>query len=147
MNREKMDKVVAVAKIAEQHSARELHTARQSHQKARDQLQQLVQFKQDYETNFGSAVEKGMAANQLQDYKLFMGKLSEAIDKQAGVVEAAEQGLEDVQAQWITKSHRKSALEQLLQNQHRQRLLARDKVEQKEADENSMTRSIMNTER
>ena len=142
-----MDKVAAVAKMAEQHSARELTVARQSHQENCDQLEQLVQFKNDYEATLGSAGGKGMAAKQLQDYRLFMSKLNQAIDKQAQEVELTGQGVEGARDEWISKSQRKSALEQLLHEQHKQQVLARDKLEQKASDENSMARGTMNWER
>lgn len=146
MKRNKMDKVAAVAKIAEQQSARELGVVQQSHEKKRDQLDQLVQFKNDYEASLGAAAEKGMAAKQLQDYRLFMSKLNHAIDKQVAEVEVTEQSLEDVRAEFISKSHRTSALEKLLETQHREQLLAREKIEQNEADENTLARQFMSRE-
>lgn len=146
MKRKKMDKVAAVAKIAEQQSARKLNVAQQSHEKERTQLDQLVQFKEDYESSLGAAAENGMAAKQLQDYRLFMSKLNQAIDKQAAEIEVTEQGLEEVRAEWISKSHRTSALEKLLETQRREQLLAREKAEQNEADENTLARQIMNRE-
>ncbi|MCB1694820.1 MAG: flagellar export protein FliJ [Halioglobus sp.] len=146
MKRKKMDKVAAVAKIAEQQSARELNVVRQSHDEKSDRLEQLVQFKEDYETSLETAAEKGMPAKQLQDYRLFMSKLNQAIDKQSREVETTGQSLEEVREEWISKSHRKSALEHLLQAQRREQLLARERAEQKESDENTLARKSANRE-
>ncbi len=140
MKRTKIEKVAAVAKIAEQQSARDLGVARQSHAEKSGRLEQLVQFKEDYETSLGAAGEKGMPAKQLQDYRLFMSKLNQAIDKQLQEVEETGQSLDEVREEWISKSHRKSALEQLIQAQHREQLLAREKAEQKESDDNTLAR-------
>ena len=118
----------------------------QSHEQKRDKLDQLVQFKEDYETSLGTAAEKGMAAKQLQDYRLFMSKLNQAIDKQVEEIEETQQSLEEVRAEWISKSHRTSALEQLLETQRREQLLAREKAEQNEADEHTLARQMMNRE-
>ncbi len=125
----KMDKVAAVAKLAEQKSARELSVRQQSHRQKCDQLDQLIQFKDGYELTLGEKGGEGMAARQLQDYRLFLGKLSQAIEQQSRDVHESEQSLSKMRAQWLSTSQRKSALDHLVDERHREQVKTREKVE------------------
>lgn len=142
----KMDKVAAVAKIVEQKSARDFSISQQSHTDKRGQLEQLQQFKADYETSLEEKCKVGMPAGQLQDYRLFLSKLNQAIEQQAGEVQLAEASLAQVRAEWIDKSQRKSALEHLVDERHKEVLRLREKAEQKESDEQSITRRTFDQE-
>ncbi len=144
MKSDKMDKVAAVAKIVEQKSARDFSASRQSHTDKHGQLQQLQQFKADYEASLEEKCKVGMTASQLQDYRLFLSKLNQAIEQQAADVQQAEASLAQVRAQWIDKSQRKSALEHLVEERQNEVLRARDKAEQKDSDEQSMVRRALN---
>lgn len=137
---DKMDTVAEVAKMSEQHSARELSTSQQSHKQKCAQLDQLTQFKVDYESALVKKGNEGMPARQLQDYRLFLGKLTQAIDKQRSDIEDSKVSLASVHAQWLAKSQRKSALEHLVEERHKTRMKIRDKAEQKASDEHTMNR-------
>ena len=139
---DKMDTVAEVAKISEQHSAKELSTSRQSHHRKCAQLDQLIQFKLDYELTLEQKGSEGMPARQLQDYRLFLGKLNQAIDQQRNDIEVSKESLAAVQAQWLSKSQRKSALEHLVEERHKTQIKIRDKAEQKASDEHTMNRKI-----
>lgn len=143
MKRGKIGKVAAVAKIDEQRSGRELGSILQSHQQKQDQLEQLIQFKADYETTLGSAGGKGIAARQLQDYRLFLTKLSQAVDQQVKEVEDSQLKLDEVRVQWLSKSQRTTALDNLVDQQNKAAKAARDKAAQKESDENTLARRLL----
>ena len=142
-----MDKVAAVAKISEQQSARELGAALQSHTDKSVQLEQLIQFRRDYESSLGARGAEGIPAKQLQDYRLFLTKLGDAIAQQTREVDSAQEQLDQVRAQWLSKSQRKSALDHLVEERDKSVLQARGKAEQKESDENSMARKMLNLDR
>jgi len=140
----KMDKVAAVAKIAEQQSARELGRALQSHREKSDQLDQLIQFRNDYQSGLGARGSDGIPAKQLQDYRVFLNKLSDAIAQQAREVELAQEQLDQHRVQWLSKSQRKSALDHLVEERHKSVLQAKGKAEQKASDENTLARRMLN---
>ncbi|MFK7974637.1 MAG: flagellar export protein FliJ [Halioglobus sp.] len=140
MKQNKMEKVAAVAKVVEQQLAVDLGHSVQSHAGKRDQLDQLMQFKSDYEEMLAEKSKAGISAIALQDYRLFLSKLDQAISQQTQEVQSAEQNLAQVRAQWIDKSQRKSALEHLVDERRSERLRLREKNEQKETDERSMHR-------
>lgn len=141
MRQDKMEKVAAVAKIVEQQSAVDLGESVQNHAGKRDQLEQLLQFKADYEQALAEKSRVGITASQLQDYRLFLAKLDHAIAQQTQNVQSAEQDLAEVRAQWIDKSQRKSALEHLVEERQKEQQRLREKAEQKESDERSMQRT------
>lgn len=141
-----MDKVAAVAKIVEQQTAREFGASRRSHDDKQAQLQQLQQFKAEYEAQFAQRSREGLPAAQLRDYRLFMSKLDNAIEQQQREVSQAEAELAEVRAEWVAKSQRTSALDHLVDERLRLRTQARNKAEQKLSDELAMTRQPFDSE-
>lgn len=142
-----MDKVAAVAKIEAQKSAMAFGERQKSHSEKIQQLEQLIQFKADYESALNAKGSAGMGARQLQDYRLFLSRLNEAIVQQTQEIQGSQESLQVVREEWVSKNQRNQALDQLIEDRHRQRLRAREKTEQKRADENSMIRGTLQDER
>lgn len=143
MKSDKMGKVAAVAKIVEQQSALDFSASQQSHAGKRTQLEQLQQFKADYETTLAQKCSEGISASQLQDYRLFLAKLNQAIEQANVDMQLATQSLAEVRSEWIDKSQRKTALEHIVEERHKEHLRLLEKAEQKESDEQSMTRRAL----
>lgn len=141
MDSSKIGKVAAVAKSAEQRSARALKASQHSHQQKCAQLEQLQQFKSEYETRLEQMGESGMASRQLQDYRRFLGKLNQAIEQQAGEIQSSGEDLQVSRENWLAESRRSSALAQVVDQQNLRRQQAQDKAEQKVSDEMSLIRS------
>lgn len=137
---DKMEKVAAVAKVDEQQSAIDFSASAQTHAGKRKQLDQLLQFKADYESMLATKSREGITASQLQDYRLFLAKLNQAIEQQTQVLKAAEAELAEVRSAWIDKSQRKSALEHLVEERQKAQRRLKEKAEQAESDERAMTR-------
>ena len=136
----KIGKVAAIAKTTEQKSAKALQQSQQSFQQKQDQLDQLKNFKQEYEDKLGVMGQEGIAARQLQDYRLFLSKLNFAIGQQAEEVQASEKNLEGMRNQWISESRRKTALDHLVDEHNKKDIQTQESTEQKESDAASMTR-------
>ncbi|MCB1675512.1 MAG: flagellar export protein FliJ [Halioglobus sp.] len=146
MDVDKLGKVAGVANSATQKSALEFKATQQAHREKCDQLEQLQQFKREYEAQLQSIGVQGMAARQLQDYRLFLGKLNQAIDEQTRDIHSAQQRLGDAREDWIARTRRSSALDQAMDHELLRQRQSRDKAEQREADEKSMARSSGNYE-
>jgi len=138
VKRDKMEKVAAVAKLVEHKSAREFSVSQQSHEDKRAQLDQLLQFKADYDAMLQEKSRDGLSASQFQDYRLFLAKLNQAIEQQAQEVQLAEEELARVRTEWIERSQRTSALDHLVDERHKARIKAGEKAEQKASDERAM---------
>lgn len=135
-----MDKVAAVAKLEAHKSARELSESQKSHSEKIAQLEQLIQFKADYEKTLTARGSKGMDAREFQDYRLFLARLNEAIAQQTQEIQGSEASLSAVRDEWVSKSQRNQALDQLVEDRHRARIKAQEKLDQKRADDDSLTR-------
>lgn len=136
----KMEKVAIVAKSAEQESALALRKSQENHRQISTQLEQLKAFKQEYEVNFGRMGDQGIGARQLQDYRLFLSKLGDAINQQSESVQLAVKALHGAREQWQLKSLHRSSLDKLLDQRLKDSVLAADKAEQRESDERALTR-------
>ena len=137
---DKMDKVATVAKLEAQKSAQEFSESQKSHSEKVAQLEQLMQFKADYERTLTARGSEGMDARQFQDYRLFLTRLNEAIAQQTLELQGSEASLSAVREEWVSKSQRNQALDQLVEDRHKARLKAREKLEQKRADDDSLSR-------
>jgi len=144
MDENKLGKVGIMAKSAEQKSAHAFKKGRQGHQQKCAQLDQLVQFKDEYEARLHTMCVQGMAARQLLDYRRFLRKLNEAIDQQLKNVKNSEELLGAAREEWLSKSRRNLALDQLLERQKKMRLRVGEKAEQKIADEETLVRRTIN---
>lgn len=141
MAAEKIGRVAGVAQAATKKSATQLSLSQQRHQASCDQLAQLEQFKREYEQKLETMSEKGMPARQLQDYRVFLANLNQAIEQQFKESEVAQRGVDSAREHLLEKTQRSSSLDQLVervQSKHRQ---DQDKAEQRDADEKSMARN------
>lgn len=142
MDAGKISKVASLAKTSEQKSVKDLQQGQQTYQQKQQQLDQLKGFKQEYEDRLGSLGQQGIDARQLQDYRLFLSKLNHAIDQQSEDVQVSEKNVEDLQSKWLEESRRRTALDHLVDQQHKKEIQAQDKAEQKASDESSLTRMM-----
>ena len=140
MKDDKMDKVAAVAKIEAHKSAREFSETQKTHGEKVAQLEQLVQFKADYERTLMAKGSAGMDARQFQDYRLFLTRLNEAIAQQTAELQGSEASLSAVREEWVSNTQRNQALDQLGEDRHKERVRAQEKVDQKRADDDSLSR-------
>lgn len=136
-----MDKVAAVAKIEADKSAQEFGASQKSHSERVAQLEQLVQFKADYERTLTARGSEGMDARQFQDYRLFLARLEEAIAQQTREIQGSEASLSAARDEWASKSQRNQALDQLVEDRQKQWVRAQEKLNQKRADDDAFTRS------
>lgn len=140
MDAKKIGKVATVARSAEQKTTHALQESQKQHQQKCDQLDQLHAFKLEYETNLGHLGGKGIAARQLQDYRLFLTKLDQSIDQQSRAVETSLTDLDLAREQSLATTRRRTSLDKLLDQRHLEFRQGIAKAEQKESDENSLMR-------
>jgi len=141
MAAEKIGRVAGVAQAATKKSATELNISQQRHQASCDQLAQLEQFKREYEQKLEAMSEKGMPARQLQDFRVFLANLNQAIEQQSKESEVAQQTMDSARERLLEKTQRSSSLDQLVERVQSRHRLDQDKAEQREADEKSMARN------
>ncbi|MFT5484915.1 MAG: flagellar FliJ protein [Halieaceae bacterium] len=138
----KLGKVATLAKIDEEKSSRVLKVSQRGHQLKCDQLEQLIEYKQEYENRFSADGQNSVAARQLQDYRMFLGKLNQAISQQRNDVQLSEQKLDSDRTLWLSRTQRHSALNHLLEQEQEAVKQAVLRVEQKESDEDTLARRM-----
>ncbi|MEZ5529442.1 MAG: flagellar export protein FliJ [Porticoccaceae bacterium] len=135
---DKLDKVALVAGFKEQQSAGNLKARRQALENEQARLMQLEQFKQEYESRLDCYADKSIPARQLQDYRLFLTKLNQAIEQQHQLVTEAGQAADRAREQWVDQSVHKSAVDQLVDHRRQQERTALGKKEQRDSDERAL---------
>jgi len=140
LKEDKIDKVAAVAKFEANKSAHAFSESQKTHGEKVAQLEQLVQFKEDYERTLAAKSSAGMDARQFQDYRLFLTRLNEAITQQTQEIQGSAASLSEVRQEWVSKSQRNQALDQLVEDRHKERVRAQEKLNQKRADDDSFSR-------
>ena len=75
----------------------------------------------------------------LKNYHQFKGALDSAIGQHNGLINESEAKVEDSHSAWSASHRRRQALEQLIDNQNREKRLFQDKREQKIMDELGMS--------
>ena len=140
MKEKKLERVAAVAGLDERKEAGVLAQCQAQCRDAQEQLEQLRQYRVEYEENLTSNGRRGLDSRLLQDYRAFLSRLNEGIAQQELQVQEALKRLEEARNQWLAKSRRKSALDQLVETRQKQHTRKREKAEQQRLDELSLNR-------
>ena len=125
-------KLVELAEIEMDNAAKTFAMMRQQESSDASQLDSLREYQADYN-------QKGIKANQslsqLNTYRLFADKLSQAIEAQEQKLQQSVQMVEKAQEAWFEKRARFKALEQLLQKKQNDYEYRLSQQEQKMLDE------------
>lgn len=106
-------------------------------EEAQQRLGELLAWERDYVARMQQGA---VNLSELQSYRLFMGKLGEAIEQQRAVVAEAERGVSEAREHWQTKYARHAALSKVLEQCLRDERKAADRREQHQLDEFNLTR-------
>lgn len=139
MKRSKKIKPVAShARQLEEEAARSFAQAQQVVVDFESQLQQLLDYRQDYLSRWSDVSQTRANILQLRDYQMFLEKLKSGITQATQMVEQSKQQCESVRQQWLIKRARCQALDKVLENHlHKEQQLV-DKLEQQEMEELSL---------
>ncbi len=132
---QRLQPIQRLAEGDEQRAARELGAAQQQLAQARQQLDELMDYRADYQRRFQQAGAGGMGAGQLADYQQFLLRLGQAIDEQAQRVAQAGQWLEARRSHWFARRGRVKSLEGVAARYLAQEQRSEQRREQREQDE------------
>ncbi len=134
--------VVDVAEVESSKAGQELHHSREQQAAQQRQLEQLLQFQQEYKARLDSLSEGGVDARQLQNFRIFLQQLGHAVDQQQHTVDDAGEQVNQQQQAWLARYYRKSTLEDALNETIRQERQELERREQREADERINSQSL-----
>lgn len=131
----RMDPVVKVAENREQAAARLLGEAQQRLQQQERRLGELVEYRDQYSQQFQHSSGQGMGVARLQDYRVFLARLNDAIQQQHIVVERCRQDCERQRGHWMATRTRTQALGKVVERYRREERHAAERREQHDLDE------------
>jgi flagellar FliJ protein len=129
------------AKSKEQNAARSMGQARKNLELEEAKLKQLKQYHQEYLARFQQLAGEGMTSKQLQEYRMFLAKLDEAINEQERVVAASMVNHNSRKSNWKEKHSRTQALNKVIDRYRVQEQKVADRREQKENDDHNQRKS------
>lgn len=132
----RMQPVVAVTANREREAARRLGELQQREQAAEQRLQELIHYREEYTRQFAEGGSLGAA--RLQDYRIFLGRLNQAVEQQQALVERARQDCAAQRARWMELHTRVQALDKVVSRYRDSERSDRDRREQKESDQRAL---------
>lgn len=127
-----------IAKITrqEERNAARLHgeTVQQAEQQQK-QLDELITYRNQYLKGFQAAVKSGLAAVQMQDYRLFIKRLDEAILQQQQCVTNGQQQCATSQSKWADKRNRSKMINKVVEKSEQAEHDELEKREQRELED------------
>jgi flagellar FliJ protein len=119
----------------EKDRARELVDAQGRLSAAQAKLQDLEQYRKDYEQAFQQRAKAGQPVRALRDFQVFLARLEQAIQQQRQIVAAAEQEVSGHSTRWQSAARQVKAVDSVVDRWQGEERRAQDRREQKETDE------------
>lgn len=128
----RMQSVVEVTASSERESARALSELQKRVQAAEQRYQELIRYRDDYTQQFANGGSLTVA--RLQDYRIFLGRLNQAVDQQQKLVEAAQQECDRQRQRWMVIHTRVQALSKVVTRYRDEERNDNERREQKDSD-------------
>lgn len=119
-------------------AAIQLQAVTASRDGAKQQLDMLYVYRQDYLERFEKASAEGMSTVNYHNFRQFIATLDEAISQQNNIMDQYELKLKQTQEHWFDQKRQLNSYETLLSRQEQERQLLNNRKEQKLNDEMSM---------
>lgn len=133
----RLNPVVKVAEHREKDAARLLGQSQQRLEQQRARLRELIGYREEYHLKYQQTCGRGIDVKQLQEFRMFLARLNDAIAQQQKTVVQVERDVERCRAGWLRTRTRSQALDKVRERyQHVEREEA-DRREQADLDERS----------
>lgn len=137
--------LLKLEKNREQEQVKALAEARSAVAVQQEQLQQLIDYRSEYERMVSQEGSQGISATRLQGYYQFLNRLSTAIAQQEEQLELLRQHESAAQSQWFQQRGAVKRMDNLIERNVNQERQQEDKREQKMLDEQAQ--QMMNLRR
>jgi flagellar FliJ protein len=124
-----------VAHSRERAAVQKLGQSQQYLDAQRAKLEELRAYRDQYAKAFEASGGAGLAATRLQDYRLFLNRLGEAIRQQEALIVECCARHEQTRQQWIETRARNQAIDKVMDRYRQDERKQEDCREQKEQDE------------
>lgn len=126
-----------VAENREKDAVRRMGESQQQLAAQQARLEELRAYRDQYARRFTERGGHGLDAMQLQDYRVFLGRLNDAIQHQERVIEQCRSHHDKNQAQWIDTHSHAQAIDKLIQRFRRDEQRIERQREQRALDEHA----------
>ncbi len=109
---------------------------------AKQRLEELHEYKLDYQRRLTGGGAQGMDIHLLRDFHVFLGKLETAIAHQVGEVDKAEGNWRVAHENWLALRRKVKAYETLATRHQHQETARQEKREQRLTDETALRRHL-----
>ncbi|HEB60089.1 MAG TPA: flagellar export protein FliJ [Gammaproteobacteria bacterium] len=136
--RKRSQRIQPIRKLAAHHekdAARELGQALRTLETHKQQLEQLLRYRQEYALQMTSRGSQGISAARLQEYQAFMETLDQNIANQEAHILEAEQVCRELRAVWQQRHGRTDSLGKAITRLEKHEATGERRREQREADE------------
>lgn len=130
-----MKPVQRVAESREQAAVQKLGQSQQFLDAQRARLEELCAYRNQYSQSFQTSGGQGLNANRLQDYRVFLSRLNEAIHQQEAIIVQCTSQHELTRQQWVETRSRHQAIDKVIERYRSEEQKNSDRLEQQEQDE------------
>jgi flagellar FliJ protein len=137
-----MQPVQRVAHSREQEAVRKLGQSQRHLDAQRAKLEELRAYREQYARNFTDSGVAGFEATRMQDYRLFLQRLGEAIRQQEALIEQFESQHEQTRHHWIKSRSHSQAIDKVVESYRRKERREKEHREQQEQDERARRKPV-----
>jgi flagellar FliJ protein len=130
-----MQPVQQLAQSREQKAVQKLGQSQQYLQAQQAKLEELRAYRDQYARDFEASGGDGLGATRVQDYRIFLGRLSEAVRQQEAVIAQCCTRHEQTRQQWMESRSQSRAFAKLVDSYRQEENKQLDRKEQKEQDD------------
>jgi len=134
-NSAKLQPIAKVRKQQERNAGRQHGDTLRLLEQQQRQLEELITYRMQYEKTFQLACQKGLSAIQMQEYKLFICRLDEAIMQQQKRLSEVQNTCETSRKEWLSTRNKSKMLNKVVESRQQSERLQRDKREQREIED------------
>lgn len=109
----RMNPVLRVAEHREKDAARRLGQTQQRLQQQQARLRELIGYRDEYNLKFQQTCGAGVDVKQLQEYRMFLARLNDAIAQQQRVLASVQREVEQARTGWLRTRSRSQALDKV----------------------------------
>lgn len=131
----RMQSVVEVTASRERDAARRLGDLQNRELAAAQRLEELIRYREEYTRQFADGVS--LPAARLQDYRVFLSRLNQAVEAQQKLLARAQQECAAQRSRWLEIHSRAQALGKVALRYRDAERDDHERREQKEADQRS----------
>ena len=131
----RMQPVQRLAQGRERDAMRKLGESQQFLDAQLAKLEELRAYRAQYAREFTATSETGLGATRLRDYRVFLGRLGQAIEQQELLVARYQSQHEKTRQQWLESRTHSQAIDKVVDGYQQQERRQQDRREQLEHDE------------